>query len=229
MMMRRIGGWLVFLALITSLGACGGGTGELKKELDERRKRQGTQPEPLPQIKSYESFQYDPTGLRSPFQPSIPQTANNSNGPRPDAHRSREFLENYPLDTLKLDGICLLTHTDKRHLGHPDEDELYAELDKRTKGALGAEVYPNSSLVKTVAQYSAIRKGALDMTLYPLNYAGGEVGEVVADELARARAPRHREVAVALHLDVELGHRQAGLAPGDQLGRLRDDDRRQAL
>lgn len=51
------------------------------------------------------------------------------------------------------------------------------ELEKRTKGALGAEIYPNSSLVKTVAQYSAIRRGALDMTLYPLNYAGGEVGE----------------------------------------------------
>jgi TRAP-type C4-dicarboxylate transport system substrate-binding protein len=28
-----------------------------------------------------------------------------------------------------------------------------------------------------VAQYSAIRRGALDMTLYPLNYAGGEVSE----------------------------------------------------
>ena len=52
-----------------------------------------------------------------------------------------------------------------------------AELDKRTNGALGAEIYPNSSLVKTVAQYSAIRRGALDMTLYPLNYAGGEVSE----------------------------------------------------
>jgi TRAP-type C4-dicarboxylate transport system substrate-binding protein len=52
-----------------------------------------------------------------------------------------------------------------------------AELEKRTKGALGAEVYPNSSLVKTLAQHSAIRRGALDMTLYPLNYAGGEVGE----------------------------------------------------
>ncbi len=52
-----------------------------------------------------------------------------------------------------------------------------AELTKRTKGALGAEVYPNSSLVKTVAQYSAIRRGALDLTLYPLNYAGGEVSE----------------------------------------------------
>lgn len=52
-----------------------------------------------------------------------------------------------------------------------------AELAKRTNGALTGEVYPNSSLVKTVAQYSAIRRGALDMTLYPLNYAGGEVSE----------------------------------------------------
>ena len=52
-----------------------------------------------------------------------------------------------------------------------------AELAKSTNGALTAEVYPGSSLVKTVAQYSAIRRGALDMTLYPLNYAGGEVSE----------------------------------------------------
>jgi TRAP-type C4-dicarboxylate transport system substrate-binding protein len=52
-----------------------------------------------------------------------------------------------------------------------------ADLEKKTNGALGAEIYPNSSLVKTVAQYSAIRRGALDMTLYPLNYAGGEVSE----------------------------------------------------
>ncbi|MBS0517880.1 MAG: TRAP transporter substrate-binding protein DctP [Proteobacteria bacterium] len=51
------------------------------------------------------------------------------------------------------------------------------EIAKRTNGALTAEVYPGSSLVKTVAQYSAIRRGALDMTLYPLNYAGGEVSE----------------------------------------------------
>ena len=37
----------------------------------------------------------------------------------------------YALDTLKLDGICLLTHAGPRHLGHPDENELYAELDRR--------------------------------------------------------------------------------------------------
>ena len=29
-----------------------------------------------------------------------------------------------------------------------------------------------------MAQYSAIRRGALDMSLYPLTYAGGEVSEI---------------------------------------------------
>jgi predicted TIM-barrel fold metal-dependent hydrolase len=37
----------------------------------------------------------------------------------------------YALDMLKLDGICLLTHAGPNYLGHPDEGELYAELDRR--------------------------------------------------------------------------------------------------
>ncbi len=37
----------------------------------------------------------------------------------------------YALDTLKLDGICLLSHAGPNYLGHPDEAELYAELDRR--------------------------------------------------------------------------------------------------
>jgi TRAP-type transport system periplasmic protein len=52
-----------------------------------------------------------------------------------------------------------------------------AEVEKRTKGELVAQVYPGSSLMKTNAQFSALRKGALDMSLYPLSYAGGEVVE----------------------------------------------------
>jgi TRAP-type C4-dicarboxylate transport system substrate-binding protein len=53
-----------------------------------------------------------------------------------------------------------------------------AELEKRTSGAVMAQVYPNSSLMKTVAQFSAVRKGALDLSLYPLPYAGGEYAEL---------------------------------------------------
>ena len=52
-----------------------------------------------------------------------------------------------------------------------------AEIEKRTNGALDAQVYPNSSLMKTVAQFSALRKGALDLCLYPISYAGGEFAE----------------------------------------------------
>jgi TRAP-type C4-dicarboxylate transport system substrate-binding protein len=52
-----------------------------------------------------------------------------------------------------------------------------ADIEKRSNGALKAAVYPGSSLMKTNAQFSAMRKGALDISLYPLSYAGGEVPE----------------------------------------------------
>ena len=32
--------------------------------------------------------------------------------------------------------------------------------------------------MKTVAQFSAVRKGALDISLYPISYAGGEFPEL---------------------------------------------------
>lgn len=51
------------------------------------------------------------------------------------------------------------------------------EVEKKTGGALKGTVYAGSSLMKTNAQFNALRKGALDMSLVPLNYAGGEVPE----------------------------------------------------
>jgi len=53
-----------------------------------------------------------------------------------------------------------------------------AEISRRTNGALGATVYPGSSLMKTNAQFSAMRKGALDLSLFPISYAGGELPEL---------------------------------------------------
>src|SRR5258707_11649041 len=51
------------------------------------------------------------------------------------------------------------------------------EVGKRSGGEISAEIYPNSSLIKTNAQFSAMRKGALDISLYPMPYAGGELPE----------------------------------------------------
>ena len=52
-----------------------------------------------------------------------------------------------------------------------------ADVEKKSNGALKFDIYPNSSLVKVNSQFSALRKGALDLSLVPLSYAGGEVEE----------------------------------------------------
>ena len=69
------------------------------------------------------------------------------------------------------------------------------ELEKRTSGALKASVYPGSSLMKTNAQFSALRKGALDMSLVPLSYAGGEVAETNIG-LMPALVPSYEQAAM---------------------------------
>ncbi|MEK9279595.1 MULTISPECIES: TRAP transporter substrate-binding protein DctP [unclassified Bradyrhizobium] len=53
-----------------------------------------------------------------------------------------------------------------------------ALIQERSKGAMIAEIYPGSSLMKTNAQFSAMRKGALDMSLIPISYAGGDLPEL---------------------------------------------------
>ena len=79
------------------------------------------------------------------------------------------------------------------------------EVEKRSKGALKFQIYPGSSLMKTVAQFSALRRGALDMSLYPLPYAGGEVPEVniglmpgLVTSYEQAAAWKNAEVGKAL-------------------------------
>ena len=53
-----------------------------------------------------------------------------------------------------------------------------AEVEKKTNGGLKFDIYPNSSLVKVNSQFSALRRGALDMSLVPISYSGGEVPEL---------------------------------------------------
>jgi len=86
-----------------------------------------------------------------------------------------------------------------------------AEVDKRTNGALRCAVYPGSSLMKTNAQFSSMRKGALDMSLVPLSYAGGEVAETNIG-LMPALVPSY-----------EVGAAWKGAEVGKQLAKVLDD------
>ena len=53
-----------------------------------------------------------------------------------------------------------------------------AEVEKKTGGQLKFEIYPSGSLVKPVEQWGAMASGSLDISLYPLAYAGGRVPEL---------------------------------------------------
>ena len=101
---RRLLACALVAVTLTSVAACGAGTDDLKRELETKKKRPGGRIEPLPEIKPYESFAYDATSLRSPFEPSIPVVAPGAGGVRPDARRTREFLEGFSLDTLRMVG-----------------------------------------------------------------------------------------------------------------------------
>ena len=57
----------------------------------------------------------------------------------------------YALDALKLDGICLLSHVGGRHLGQSEDDELYAELDRRKAVVF---VHPLRNQAKNIPAYS---------------------------------------------------------------------------
>ena len=61
--------------------------------------------------------------------------------PLPDVEAAAREVE-YALDVLGLDGINLLSHTGRRYLGHPEEAELYAELDRRGAVAFVHPVRP---------------------------------------------------------------------------------------
>ena len=50
-------------------------------------------------------------------------------------------------------------------------------VESRSNGEIKFQIYPGSSLMKVNSQFSAMRKGALDLSLFPIPYAGGEVTE----------------------------------------------------
>jgi len=90
-----------------TLTACGGNNSDLQSYIDEVKARPGGRIEPLPQIQPAPTFAYEAGTRRSPFMPDLPQrrVSNDPNAVRgPDTNRPREFLEQFPLDTLRMVG-----------------------------------------------------------------------------------------------------------------------------
>jgi len=84
------------------LAGCSSRDSDLDTFITQTNQEAGGRVEPLPEIKPYQTYTYADTAMRSPFTPTSPNAGNPNL--RPDAHRNREFLEQYSLDTMKMVG-----------------------------------------------------------------------------------------------------------------------------
>lgn len=95
--------------LAVCLTACGSsGFQDLDEFMAEKKSRPAGVIKPIPPFKAYKAFTYGATALRSPFDPpvevrEITQLQLKSTV-KPDENRTKEFLEQFSLDSLKMVG-----------------------------------------------------------------------------------------------------------------------------
>lgn len=103
---RRYG---LMAACTVLLAACGGDKSDLELYMKQVKSRPPEAIDPIPPVKSADSFTYEAHGLRDPFRFEEAQVEDieegpSDGGPRPDLNRRKEYLEGFPLDTLKMVG-----------------------------------------------------------------------------------------------------------------------------
>ena len=98
----RASRWMGIVVLASALAACGGSQGDLEKWVAEIRARPAPPLDPLPVMQQFETFEYDAQNLRDPFSEIF--NGGDGGGPRPDAGRRKQTLEQFPLDSLDMVG-----------------------------------------------------------------------------------------------------------------------------
>jgi type IV pilus assembly protein PilP len=99
---RETSRWAGIALLATALVACGGSKGDLEKWVAEVRAKPAPPLDPLPVMQQFETFEYDAQNLRDPFSEVF--NGGEGGGPRPDAGRRKQTLEQFPLDSLDMVG-----------------------------------------------------------------------------------------------------------------------------
>ena len=97
---------------IALLSGCSEGMGDLQSFVQQVKAQPPGRIEPIPEFQPYQNFEYASHDLRDPFrlvdfrrpEENLEELAAITDGLRPDTDRSREPLEDFPLDTLRLKG-----------------------------------------------------------------------------------------------------------------------------
>ena len=98
----RASRWLGIALVASTLAACGGAKGDLEKWVAEVKAKPAPPLDPLPVMQQFETFEYDAQNLRDPFSEMF--NGSEGSGPRPDAGRRKQTLEQFPLDSLDMVG-----------------------------------------------------------------------------------------------------------------------------
>lgn len=108
-MSRRGCAVLAVLGTALLLSGCSRDMSELESWVAEVKARKSREIDPIPQMKPYEAYAYVGENRRDPFVTSPGEQRPNEAGEltalRPDLNRSREPLEEFPIDALRLVGV----------------------------------------------------------------------------------------------------------------------------
>lgn len=114
---------LFFLGAVLS-GCSGRDLSDLDTYMSEKRTRPGGIIAPIPTFKAYEAFAYSATTLRSPFNRPIEvreiAQLQAIAAIKPDENRSKEFLEQYTFDSLRMVGTLERDDTNWTLIKDPD-------------------------------------------------------------------------------------------------------------
>lgn len=102
----RLGAVALVALLCVAVSGCGSdGMDDLRDWVIKERKGRKPRVEPLPEIRTQESFVYEADTLADPFAPfNLKPQGGVAGGPSPDINRRKEPLEDYPLDALRMVG-----------------------------------------------------------------------------------------------------------------------------
>ena len=122
--MKNFIGMVLLSAL---LAGCSGDMDELNRYISEVKERPADPIEPIPPVATYTPHVYLSSGERNPFSSELSgealvdeEESPGDGGIRPDINRSKEYLEQFSLDTLSMVGTFSRGESDWSLIRDPD-------------------------------------------------------------------------------------------------------------